>query len=107
MTKYFKWNNGRQGGAYQNMLLFSCRFFDCYLIKFKSGFKLPIHVDEVTDKQHYRMNFLIYGEDAYEGNHIFRWRRIVIFRPDQPHGTKKLNRKRLLFSIGWTRNKPT
>lgn len=99
----FKWNNGRQGGDYQNMKIISCKWFDLYLIRFKAGFKLPVHVDAVTGRTHHRLNIRLYGEDAYFGDYIWKWWRFIHFRSDQPHGTDKLKRNRMLLSIGWTK----
>lgn len=96
------WQDGRQGKGYSKLCLAKCRWFDCYLIRFSAGFQLPVHSDEVTGKRHYRLNILLRGEDAYVGDSIFRWWRIVLFRADQPHGTTLLSKDRLLFSIGWS-----
>lgn len=98
-----KWITGRQGGKYKKLPLICCRWFDSYLLKFDKGFKLPMHTDKVEDKKHYRLNILLYGEDVYIGEHIFRWWRIVLFRAEQPHGTEYLTRNRMLLSIGWCR----
>lgn len=95
------WRKGRQGDGYEKLKIFHLPFLDCWLIRYNKGFKLPIHSDGVEGKRHYRLNILIKGEDAYIGNSIFRWWRVVLFRADMPHGTRELTRNRLIFSLGW------
>jgi hypothetical protein len=96
-----RWEQGRQGGGYQKVKLFSCRYLDCYIIKFPAGYRLPTHVDEVVGKRHYRLNVLLRGEDAYQGAYIWKLWRFICFRSDQPHGTLTLTRVRTLLSFGW------
>lgn len=99
----FKWIPGRQLGQYEKMKIFSFSFLDCYLIRYKADFQLPIHTDLVENKKHYRLNIVLRGEDAYIGSHIFRFPKIVCFRSDLPHGTKLLTKPRLVLSFGWVR----
>lgn len=94
------WEVGRQGQGYRKKRIFSFINVDMYLIAFDKGFKLPMHTDAVSGKKHYRLNILLKGEDAYIGNYIFKFWRIILFRSDQIHGTVELTRDRLLLSIG-------
>lgn len=101
MFKRTEWLKGRQGGKYEKKCLWQTRWFDMYLIRFEKGFSLPYHKDPVGGRNHYRLNFLLKGEDVFVGEHVFKFWRVVLFRADQLHGTRKLTRDRLLFSIGW------
>ena len=103
-----KWEQGRQLGKYSKLKITANRLFDMYLVKFEPGFALAIHTDPIKGgRRHYRCNIRLYGEDAYNGAHVFRWGRIIIFRADLKHGTKFINRPRMLLSIGWSRKHET
>ena len=96
-----KWQKGRQKGQYEKLKLFSFICIDCYLIRYKPGYQLPMHIDKVEGKKHYRLNILLKGEDAYVGEYLFKIGRVVCFRSDLLHGTTKLTKKRMLLSFGW------
>jgi hypothetical protein len=97
----FNWIPGRQSEQYEKLKIFSFWFLDCYLIRYQAGFQLPIHTDPVENKKHYRLNIVLRGENAYVGNYIFKFYRIVCFRSDLPHGTKIITKPRLILSFGW------
>lgn len=104
----WKWESGRQLGKYKKMKLLPTTFFDCYLVKFEPGFALGIHTDPIKGgHRHYRCNILLQGEDAYVGDHVYRSKRIVLFRADLKHGTNMITKPRTLLSIGWKRHAKT
>jgi len=83
--------------------------FDCYLLRFRSGAKIPSHIDPVTDKRHYRLNIIIrkakQGGKFVCSDPIYSNRRIKLFRPDlSPHAVTKVTKgTRYVVSIGWVR----
>jgi len=99
----FRWGDGRLSGSYKKLKLLHTIWFDTYLIKFYRGYHLPIHIDPIRGYKHYRLNILLKGEDAYIGEYIFKWGRIIVFEASLPHGTTTLSKDRLLLSIGWKR----
>jgi hypothetical protein len=43
----------------------------------------------------------MYGPDSYHGDYLFKWKRIVLFRPDiMPHSVERVTEKRLILSFG-------
>ena len=67
-----RWVDGRQGGGYRKMLLFSSvkRQLDVYLLHFPEGSEVPIHVDPAPEGFiHKRLN--IFLKRAKEGGQIF------------------------------------
>jgi hypothetical protein len=100
--QFFVWKIGRLNGLYEKMCLFSWRKFDCYLIRFQKGFQLPLHTDPAPNGYiHNRLNILIYGDDAYVGNYVWKFWRIMFFNAGMVHGTCMLTRPRMLLSFGW------
>jgi len=99
------WEAGRQGTGYRKLVLFRGRKwlpFDCYLIDYPVGSSIPTHTDPVEGKRHFRLNILLRGEDKFNGDAIFKSRRVVFFRPDiMPHSVEQVSSRRLIFSIGW------
>ncbi len=109
MEKWLKWQKGRLETGYEKMLLLACRFilpFDFYLLRYKPGAWIPPHTDKISDKRHYRLNFVI--KKAKKGgificeNPIFETKRIKFFRPDlSVHSLTRINEgTRYVLSIG-------
>ncbi len=103
----FKWIKGRQESGYSKLCLVYFWFFDAYLIKFKEGSSISPHVDEVSNKSHFRCNIII--KPAKEGgdfvctrNILSLFNRIYIFRPDKERHevTEVIKGNRIVFSFG-------
>ncbi len=98
------WQKGRQGTGYLKAKIVAFKRFDCYLIKYPVGSFIPCHTDPVTrGYKHYRINVVLKGDnDSFVGKYIFKWWRIILFRPDiMPHSVLTIRKERLLLSIGW------
>jgi hypothetical protein len=96
------------------MLLATARFplpFDLYLLRYPRGSSVPVHVDPVDEKRHFRVNIIL--REAHVGGHfrctrpIFETRRIKVFRPDvSEHSVSEIEQgSRLVLSLGWVRAK--
>lgn len=81
-----------------------------HLIHYPTGSSIPPHKDPANfDQRHYRLNIEV--KRAKKGGvfvcpmNIFRWWRIVLFRPDQQfHGVTKVQEgTRYVLSFGWLR----
>lgn len=109
----FQWQQGRQQTGYDKMRLAIVRWpvaFDVYLLRFKQGSEIPLHMDEIKDGEHHRINIIL--KNAQEGGDfmcecpIFESKRIKYFRPDiSAHQVSKVVKgTRYVFSVGWVRN---
>lgn len=97
-----KWEIGRQGTGYFKKLLGSGPFWDCWLLKYPAGSSIPVHTDPVSGKVHRRINIVIWGEQTFMGENLFRFGSIVYFRPDiMPHSVMASAKVRYVFSLGW------
>jgi hypothetical protein len=106
--KVLKWLPGRQDSGYLKMLLATATWpisFDVYLVKYPSGAYIDWHVDPVEHGEHHRLN-LVLKEDR--GGGVFscsekkQWWRFTLFRPDlHEHMVSRINKSRLILSIGW------
>lgn len=57
------WTLGRRGTGYKKLRLFQISWpfgMDGYLLRYDSGDYIPEHTDPVTDKNHYRLNIIIW-----------------------------------------------
>lgn len=113
----FNWKDGRQGTGYKVMTfiekgfkIFNLLGFDCHLIKYEQGHKIPPHRDKVESGRHYRLNLVL--RQPFGGRFrcqkcilLVGWRgypRLVIFRPDKyKHTVTTCQGIRLVLSIGW------
>jgi hypothetical protein len=104
----WKWVKGRQKtrgyGKYYKLKLWEWLGTDCYLIKYDPHCFLPMHKDIVEGRKHYRMNLVLKGDSLfYIDEHIFKWWRIVLFRPDlYPHCVRVSKTGRMVLSVGFT-----
>lgn len=98
------WTKGRQGTGYLKKLLLGGAFWDLWLIKYPVGTEVPVHTDPVPGKRHYRLNVVLWGEQKYKGDAIFKFGPVVYFRPDiTPHSVSTVRRTRYVLSLGWTK----
>lgn len=112
MTKFLRWQPGRQGSGYFKMYLANWLFFDVLLLKFPTGSYIDPHTDPIPGKRHFRLN--IFLKKAQKGGEFVlncgaqalaggsRWE---LFRPDiMPHYVTKIDQgTRYVLSIGWVR----
>ena len=109
MTKWLKWQDGRQGTGYAKMLLAQASrpfAFDCYILRYPVGTSIPPHRDYVAGRKHYRLNIVVKQSEGGEflcENPIFSNGRINFFRPDESEHsvTTVTGSTRYVFSIGW------
>ena len=108
------WTSGRRDGGYKIIRLFESKFFRCdsYLLYYQEGSSIAPHVDKVTEGKHYRINIelikaKIGGQFILKGEPYFKLWRAVCFSPnEQEHQVTKIEKGyRLVFSIGWIKNK--
>lgn len=103
---------GRQGTGYRKLKIFSIKRLGCdmYLLWYPKDSYVPMHIDPVTDKRHYRLNIVL--KRAIVGGHfevsntikqIGEW--LYLFRPDEEiHGVSRVAYgSRLVLSIGWVK----
>lgn len=111
MAKFFKWQDGRQGGGYQKMCLaLSKRFnFDSYLIRYhNSGIKLHIDPSPKEGYEHRRMNIVL-KKPEFGGRFMtfgnckqYLGGRVTLFNPsDAHHYASRSYGERLILSLGW------
>lgn len=114
--KLFTWENGRQGGAYQKLLLaISHRFkFDCYILRIRDGTEIPKHTDPaIPGFGHHRVNIVLKkpcigtGQIEVDGPCKKFGDRVTYMRPDlYPHWLTKVdmmwsNESVYILSFGW------
>jgi hypothetical protein len=104
-----KWEEGRQGGKYKKMKIWSSSFFwfgsDCYLISYEPNYEMPAHTDKAQGK-HFRLNIVLKGSGTFKCQKtIFRlFNRIILFRPDlYEHSMVNGDSNRLVLSLGFLR----
>jgi hypothetical protein len=100
--------SGRQNSSYEKLVLIYTKYlpFDLYILRYKEGSYIPEHVDEVSNKKHYRLNIIL--KHATLGgvfkceNSIVSTNRIKLFRPDiNKHSlTEVLSGTRYVLSLG-------
>jgi hypothetical protein len=96
-----RWTPGRQGTGYRKLLLAQGRRFDLYVIDYPPGTSVPTHVDPVPGRRHWRANLRLWGDDAFDGDAVVRFGRLVVFRPDvTPHAVSTVRRRRVVLSLG-------
>lgn len=108
----FRWRPGRQGTAYEKMLLLVSPLpltFDMYLLRWADGAEVPQHKDPAPiGGRHFRLNVLLKapragGQFLCEDT-IFATRRITFFRPDLvEHSLTRSYGPGYMLSIGWLR----
>ncbi len=99
----WKWESGRQNADYKKLKIVQIsNRFDCYLIKYPPNAVLPEHTDKVNSGRHYRLNIELFGSGEFKCEQaIFRWWKIVLFRPDiNLHSMVNGPSNRLVLSIG-------
>ena len=112
MSKWLRWDVGRQQSGYDKMLLATGRWplpFDCYLLRFPEGSEIGEHQDKNENGRHFRLNIML--KNAKVGGRfickdpIFETSRIKFFRPDvSRHAVTKVEKgTRYVLSIGWIR----
>jgi len=95
------WKRGRQGTGYFKKNIFHSNFCDLLWIFYPKETFIPTHQDKIDGKKHFRLNIRMYGPDSYHGNYLFKWKRIVLFRPDiMPYSVERVAEKRLILSFG-------
>jgi hypothetical protein len=83
------------------LLLAQGRSWDLYVIDYPPGTSIPTHTDPVPGRSHWRANLRLWGEDAFDGESVFRIGPLVVFRPDvMPHAVSTVKRRRVLISFG-------
>lgn len=110
VSKWLKWQPGRQQGGYAKMLLATGSRpipFDAYFLQFPQTAVVPTHIDKVESGHHYRLNIILKrarrgGEFVCEST-IINWSRVKLFRPDlYAHSvTEVVEGNRYVLSIGW------
>lgn len=104
-----RWQSGRQGTGYRKLCLFKYGYkpgfaCDCWIIDYPAGTSIPTHTDPVPGKRHYRINILLWGEDKFVGDALFKSKHITFFRPDiMPHAVSEVSTRRIILSFGWVR----
>lgn len=119
-----KWERGRQyttgpnaKTGYFKKLLARGKTWDVWLIDYPEGVGLATHIDPVKAKEHHRLNIRLMGPEGliavvFDWNrHAYMrryfWRIITYFRPDTTfHCVLPSDKRRLVLSIGWTRDLP-
>lgn len=102
------WKPGRQNSGYFKLKLFEMSWpigIDLYLLKFEDGVRVPVHKDKVGNKRHFRINLTLKkprsGGYFYCENIMFKFSRLVLFRPDNNyHGLTTVNGKLIMLSLG-------
>lgn len=109
-STWLRWQAGRQQTGYDKMLLATARWpiaFDMYLLRFNEGSAIPLHVDSVSQGDHYRLNLVLKaarrGGEFVCDQVIFASKRIKLFRPDiAQHAVTRVEAgRRYVFSVGW------
>jgi len=103
------WEPGRQGTGYRKLLLAHGLSWDAYVIDYPPGSHIPIHRDQVVGKKHYRLNIVLLGDPqaffVAFGHTLFQRGRVILFRPDEIlHGVEPIERRRVVFSVGWAKS---
>jgi len=100
-----KWEQGRQQTGYLKKLLLQGSWWDLWLLKYPPLSSIRPHIDPVTRRRHFRLNFCFWGEQTFWSANppILNLGRLVIFRPDiDIHGVRISFRSRYVLSLGWT-----
>ena len=107
------WQKGRQSSGYQKLTLWdSYPKWDLYILRMKPEGYVPWHRDKLknTELKHYRCNFIIKhakvgGRFIMDGNPLFKFWRLVVFRPDiVQHRVSKVEKgTRYILSLGFTK----
>jgi hypothetical protein len=96
-----RWQPGRQGTGYRKLLIARGRRWDLYILDYPVGTSIPKHVDPVPGRKHWRTNFVLRGESAFEGDAVLRVGPLVVFRPDvTTHAVTTVARRRIVLSFG-------
>lgn len=103
----WKWSNGRKKTGYEKLRLISLWSFDCYILRFKPGTRIPKLRDPVGDRKHYRLNIILKhakaGGEFKCANCIINWSRVKLFRADKfKHSVSEVtDGTRYVLSIGF------
>jgi len=100
------WKSGRQGTGYARLTLLATSWLDCHVLRYPPGGYIPPHTDKLVDgRKHFRMNIRLTGDDSFKCRKVlFKWWRVVIFRPDlHEHSVPAVKKTRYMLSIGWAR----
>lgn len=110
--KLWRWEGGRQDSGYEKLLLLGARWpirFDLYLLRFREGAYIPLHVDKVKSGRHFRLNIVLrkakLGGEFLCSSPIFESSRVKYFRSDiSEHSVSKIEAgTRYVLSLGWVR----
>lgn len=101
-----KWEPGRLNAKYQKLVICNFGFFDINLIKIPEDTRIPLHLDYIPRKKHYRLNIDLVKPKV--GGHFIGktlWNkipRITLIRPDiHPHGVSEIFKGHsIILSIG-------
>ena len=68
----FHWQAGRQGTGYRKLLVAGGRQWDLYLLDYPRGTSVPVHVEPVAGRRHWRANLVLWGERSFQGKAVLR-----------------------------------
>lgn len=98
------WIEGRQGTGYHKLPLVRTSILDLYILRYQEGSYIPYHTDPIPNRRHYRVNVELKRAECggeFEGDMLFHWGRLRIFRSDRPHAVGKIQRgERYVLSLG-------
>jgi len=107
-----KWEQGRQGGSYKKLKvwLYIGSYFatDCWILKYEPNYDMPVHTDDIPNKNHYRINIVLKGKGQFivSKTILNLFNRVFVFRPDlYEHSMINGNSERIVLSIGFVTNK--
>lgn len=108
--RWLSWQRGRQVANYAKLLLFETFHFDAYLLYYPSEAYLPVHTDIVPGYYHYRCNIILrepkIGGDFSCDYPILIFKRIKIFRSDEPHSMTCIDKgRRVVLSLGFIKKR--
>lgn len=115
MSRWLKWQSGRQSTGYEKMLIFQIGRCDCYLLRFQQNSFVGPHVDKTENGRHFRLNItlkrarlggIFYCQKNPTKLNLSRnSNRVVLFRPDiLEHSLSKVFEGELrMLSVGWVR----
>ena len=110
LSKWLRWDRGRQGTGYDKLLLAVNPFvlpFDLYLLRYPVGSHIPPHRDPVPSGRHFRLNIVIRrsksGGAFVCDSPIYSSERIHFFRSDRAtHSVTTVGgTARYVLSLGW------
>lgn len=85
---WLRWEEGRQRTGYRKMLLGLGRSWDAYILHYPAKVGIPMHVDRVRGKRHFRLNVVLAGDrkafvcSSSDPRPLFNRWGVALFRPD-------------------------